>query len=362
MDIKNNRSLQRKNTYTPSIFKDDDEKELEETKLQLIKLDDIKKYITLTSQNRGFFIRLLNNDSYKNHLRIIKKTIQINGGNRNIKYYPNPFEFTTYLESNNIGTDNNNNNLYTYPFIKNKLPGIKSINLRKIIIPNNYNIVKLHIQPFDPENNIIVNLQLLLNTNKLQLNSHHIINNNIYTVVSITNNKLNLIKNYFTNKVYHFAINNNFIQYDVYYFILMYDNSANKQKIFNLCIKEFNDNFGYDTNNSNTITFKLLPKSLKNKFLYADTRNIKKHFNNNNIKTKKISISLLDNLNNKVKINNLDYDINTPDNCICCVDNECKNFTCCCNYILHPLNPLYQLFMYFDFTYPDLILNDQELT
>ena len=110
----------------------------------------------------------------------------------------------------------------------------------------------------------------------------------------------------------------------------MYDNSANKQKIFNLCIKEFNDNFGYDTNNSNTITFKLLPKSLKNKFLYADTRNIKKHFNNNNIKTKKISISLLDNLNNKVKINNLDYDINTPDNCICCVDNECKNFTCCC--------------------------------
>ena len=169
MDIKNNRSLQRKNTYIPSIFKDDEEKELEETELQLIKLDDIKKYITLTSQNRGFFIRLLNNDSYKNHLRIIKKTIQINGSNRNIKYYPNPFEFTTYLESNNIGTDNNNNNLYTYPFIKNKLPGIKSINLRKIIIPNNYNIVKSHIQPSDPENNIIVNLQLLLNTNKLQL-------------------------------------------------------------------------------------------------------------------------------------------------------------------------------------------------
>jgi hypothetical protein len=359
MDIKNNRSLFRKNTYVPSVFK---EKEIEKKEIEPIKSNDINKYLTLTSYNRGFFIRPFDNISYQNHLRVITKTIQINGNNRNIIYYPNPFNFTTHIESNIIGFDNNGNNLYTYPFLKNKLPPIKSINLKKIIIPNNFTIVKLSVELEEIEYTIINDLQQLFNTNKLLPNSSHMINNNVYTVVNITNNKINLIKNYFTNKVYNFVLTNGTIQNNIYYFTLISNNSASKNRIFHLCVKEFNDNFNYHTDHSsNTVTFKLLPKSLKNKFLYADSRNIQKNFKQNYVKTNKISISLSDGFNNQIKINNLDYDINTPESCICTIDCECKNFTCSCNYILHPLNPLYQLFMYFEFTYFDMILSDQEL-
>jgi len=369
MDISKNRSLDRKNTYIPYIFKD----EFDETEEISIKIHDINKYLTLASNNRGMYIRPLTNHIYKNHLRVINKTIQINGSNRNLKYYPNPFNFVTYIESNHIGSvivkednkDIEKEKLYTFPFIRNKLPPIRSIKLNKIIIPNNYNIIKKDINANNDFSSIKSELISLLNQNKLNLNSNHKINNNIFTVVNKIDKKINLIKNYNINFVYEFSLNNdneitNIFEYTV---LIEFINSASKQKVYNLCVKEFDDisNYSTDHSNTNTISFKLLPKSIKGKFLFANSRNIQKNFGQNSVKTKKISIKLLDNFNNDIKMNNLDYDINTPENCICCIENECKNFTCCCNYILHPLNPLYQIFIYFDFQYLDLILSDQEL-
>lgn len=371
MDIKNNRSLNRKATYISALSKQEDEEHtINKQKLTIFseknKNTDLNVKLPL---NRGFYIRQLNKNNYRYHHRIIKKTIQINSGNRNIKYYPSPYNFTTHIEFNNIGRDETNNEIYITPFIQNKLPPIKTINLINMIIPNNYYIQKKLFTISSYENSIEFknNLQQLLDTKKLLLNSGHIINNDIYNVVNITQKKINIIKNYFTDIVYCYSIVDNTVNNDVYVFTINKNISATQNRSFNLCIKELNDKFEYNTDNeddgniANVGIFKIFPKSLKSNFLYANTRKIEKKFENENIKTKKLSIKLLDNVNNDIKMNNLDYDVTTTNCCICLPTDEVKNYSCSCNYILHPLNPLYQIFMNFEFTHEYFILNEPEL-
>jgi hypothetical protein len=368
MDIKNNRSLNRKSTYISSLeyaFEQDKQKNKiiisEKPSEKPFEIHNIPT-INVVTNNIGYYIKQLNYDDYLKHLGIIKRTIQINGNNRDIKYYPSPFKFTTYIESNLIGTDENRKNIYTYPFIRNKIYPINSINLNKIIIPNNFNISKTKILDLTNPNILIINsLQQLLTTNQLKINQSYSLLNNIITVVNITSTKINIINNYDSNIVYCYTIINQIIDNNVFKCQLKYDNPSTKHRVYYLKINEFDDSYDYQTNGDNSsCTFKLIPKSLKSNFLYANTKNIQKVFDKKNIKTKKITISLLDDSYNEIKINNLDYDIQTDSKCICCPFEECKNFSCCCNYILHPYNPMYQMFIYFSFTYKHLIANATE--
>jgi hypothetical protein len=365
MDIKKNRSLNRKSTYISSLEYAFEQDKLKNKIIISDKPYDIQKTkpINVNTNNIGFYFKQLNYNNYLDQLGTIKRSIQINGIDRDIKYYPSPFKFITHIESNLIGTDQNNKNLYIYPFIKNKIYPINTINLKKIIIPNNFNIIKIKITDQNNQNILIINdLQQLLNDNLLAINNSYLLSDCIITVVNITPNKLNIIKNYDSSIVYSYTINNNqILNNNIYQYQLKKNNPSTKHRIFYLKINEFDDNYDYNTNGDNSsCTFKLIPKSLKSYFLYANTKNIQKIFDKQNIKTKKISITLLDDTYNEIKINNLDYEINTDNKCICCPFNECKNYSCCCNYILHPYNPMYQMFVYFNFTYKQLIPNSAD--
>ena len=126
-----------------------------------------------------------------------------------------------------------------------------------------------------------------------------------------------------------------------------------KQRVLHLHIKEFNDQ--YDNQTSNIITtFRLYPRYIKNKFLYADSKNIKKVYEMQPRKLNKITIVLADSFGNPIHINFLDTDVSSKCNaCICTPD--VKNYSCPCNYILHPYNLYRQLYLFFVFGYYQVI-------
>jgi hypothetical protein len=126
-----------------------------------------------------------------------------------------------------------------------------------------------------------------------------------------------------------------------------------------LNIYELNDNYDYTTNKTIT-TFKLYPKVIKNKFLYASTKRIHKIFDKVPLKLNKLSVQLTDNNNVPLQILFLDYDIIDPTNkCKCTPDN--KIYSCVCNYILHPLNPKYQIYIFFSFLYKRMIIDEKTI-
>jgi hypothetical protein len=313
----------------------------------------------IESNNLGLYLRPNNYDDYIDNYQTVHRNIQINSGDRNIKIYPDPFKFVTHVGNSMISFDNTGKQINTHPCIRNKLPALKKIYLRKIIIPNNYLIIKKKISDCNDIKNIKDKIEELI-LSQININQTYLIDKHFFTVVNyIQNEKLNVIVDYKPEKVISFVLDNDYI-IDTYSYTLNYNNPSKQQRVFYLNISEFNDNCNYYTDNSKNIaTFKLLPKSLKGRFLYASANGIQKIFDTDYVKTNKLSISLLDQNNQEVKIGNLDYDIITNGKCVCCFENI--NYSCSCNYILHPLNPIYQIFMFFNFTYDEMIMPYNEL-
>lgn len=358
MDIKNNKTLKRKSSYIPSVFRDDKKEDHID---YIIKNINLQNYQKTVSNNLGIYIRPIEFDIYIDNNASINRTIQINSSNRNITFFQSPFNFTTYIGNNNFFNDGKKD-IYITPRIQNIIPNITAINLKKIIIPNNFTIIETNIS-----NNIkyiiIKNLTDDVNkliSNQIEINKSYLINSTIITIVNFVNNKkLNFIVNYDPKNVFSFLLNNN-NEIDINNILLYYvdySNPSKQQRIFNLVIKELDDHFNYDTNNSNDIaTFKLYPSSIKNKFLYADNKDITKIYDiNNPIKLNKLSIILLDNNFKILKINFLDNELSTTilnNKCNC--NQDSKEYSCSCNYILHPFNPNYQLYLFFDFKYKQM--------
>lgn len=362
MDIKLNRTLKRKATYIPSVFRDDKK---EEHISDLIRHITIYKHHNKISNNFGIYLKPNEFDIYIDNYKSIKRNIQINSNNRNYDFFLSPFKFITYVGNNNVISDGVNE-IYVAPRIQNIIPNISTINLNKIIIPNNFTINETNIinnVNYIEIKNLIPTINQLLNKNQLQIDSSYLINNSIVTIVNFVNNKkLNFIINYDPKNVYSFLINNNQINNtSIFLYNINYSNTYKNQRIYNLVVKELDDRFDYETNNSaSSATFKLYPSSIKNKFLYADSKNIKKVYDTNPVKLNKLSISLLDNNFNELKLNFLDNDVNSNTNkCEC--NNESKKYSCSCNYILHPLNPNYQIYILFDFIYKQMTNYDTHI-
>ena len=344
INIDKNNTLYRKSTYDLQSQYPIKNKSLH--KLSFIERSNIPAKL---NDNMGFYIRPDNYSYYIDNFIYIKRTIQINSSNRNINYFKSPFNFTTYIANNQIA-----NNTDLKPRIGTIIPNIYKINLSKIIIPNYYTINQELIINNALYNDIGI---YLMNNSNIQINNTYFINplNVFITIVNIViNNKINIIINYDPSFVISFLYNNNIIN-KIYKYNVDVDSYSKQQRLIHLNIKELNDNYDDIINNIIT-TFRLFPKSIKNKFLYADTKNIKKIFDNIPLKLNKFSIQLTDNNNTELKIFFLDYAIVNPnEKCICTPEN--KVYSCSCNYILHPLNPKYQIYIFFDFQFKDMVIN-----
>ncbi len=371
IDIKYNTSLGRKSTYIPSILRNiDDEKinnKIEEKKKSNIKFDpeSLGIYLRLKEFKLSEELKNIYIDPSKS-IKLFTRSIQIDSLDRNIKFFQNPLNFITYIGYNNSlienGTGTSCKTIQIEPRIHNNIPNISTIKLRKMIIPRFTNIIKNQISNSDGNYSMLSNIGDELLNKDIQLNSSFLINTNIVTIVNYKydNNiyeKINFIINYLKSDVYSIIYNTtgrNRIN-AIYKYNVDTGFNSKKQKIFNLIVKELDDNYDFTTSNIIS-TYKLYPKTIKKNYLYADSKNIEKIFDKVPIKLNKLSISLTDSNNNQLNINNLDLDvINICNSCICKCE-EC-NYACHCSYILHPLNPLYQIYLFFSFRYLDIKLN-----
>ena len=186
MNITNNRSFSRKSTYIPSLFIDDHKHEY---------LDNIIKYMIkkkpnkiIESNNLGLYIRPNNYDDYIDNYQTVHRNIQINSGDRNIKIYPDPFKFVTHVGNSMISFDDTGKQINTHPCIRNKLPVLKKIYLRKIIIPNNYLIIKKKISDYDYIKDIKDKIEELI-LSQININQTYLIDKHFFTVVNYIQNE-----------------------------------------------------------------------------------------------------------------------------------------------------------------------------
>jgi len=318
MNILSNNTIQRKSSFIPSIIHDDKNILDDNEQISSITFDDLYKnnhffnYDTL-----GLYLR------YKNKSNNIEnKTIIINSLNRNILLYKDPLNFT--IKCTDI------------------LPNIYSINLKKTILPKIFGLSK-NIQTINPLFSTIINY-LLTNILLLNNNKSFLIPSSNASIVTIVNyvptNKINFILNYDTLNIYNYDLSTSIL------YLITYDSGFNisKYKYINVSINCFNDNYQYNTEQKDNYTFQLIPKSSKKYFIHLHTKNIQKYFYKNPKNINYINIKF-DNIN----INNLDYDVPFIKNCTCSDIDENKNYSCYCNYILHPLHKYYQSFFYLTF-------------
>lgn len=300
-----------------------------------------------------------------NYYKKLIKGIHIDSGNRDINYFISPFNFNVYISSNYN---------YVEPRIQVKLPNIRTINLTKAIIPlytliirNNISI-NADIQIIG--NYFIANINILLIDTTYMIPNIDISNidsiytspqNGIITIVSINDDysKINFIINFYTAHVFSFIFVSNVLT-TVYMYYVNANYNAKKERVLNLNIKELNDDHEHTTAITTSIisTFKLYPKSLKNRYLHANTSNIKKIFEQQPRSLNKLSILLTDASGNEIKLNYLDKDVYTKStSCYCSI--EQIKYSCPCNYILHPYNRYYQLTLFFKFEYSNLVYQSE---
>ena len=373
IDIENNTTLNRKLTYESSSsdsskrnIKNNQKSFIEQTN-KIVKLPDLL----------GVYLRPNNYMDYIDNYVIIKRTMHINSDNRNTSYFRSPFNFTTYVANNQIV-----NNAPLIPIISNGptrifkpdprfdvyltprigiiIPELYKINLNKIIIPNYFTINQTIITNNDLYTNIGSYLMTYLLSNTLNINTTIFVPlpiNLFITIVNFVSDvKINIIINYDPSIVVSY-IYKSFIIKNIYQYSVDSDSSSKTQRVLHLNIKELNDDYDNTTEQAIT-TFRLFPKSIKNRFLYADTKSIKKLFDKVPVKLNKLSIQITDSYNNILQVNFLDQDIVNPSN-ICSCSPEYKNYACPCIYILHPLNPRYQTYMFFNFEYKYMVINEK---
>jgi hypothetical protein len=289
------------------------------------------------------------NTTAVNYNVMLSKGIHIDSGNRDITYFPSPYNFVVYIGNHYRIYDNaTGRDIYVEPRIQKKIPDISSINLSKIIIPLYTMINKRSITPlvgtFTNINNYI-----LLNHDNIKIDDSFLISDKFITIVSMSSIKINFILNYDTSTVYSYNYDDTFSFTTAFAYTINNDYNSKKERVLHLLIKELDDNNEHHTS-SIISTFKLFPKSLKNKYLYANTHNIKKVFDVQPRKLNKISIILADCNNNEIKINYLDQDVSSTANKCYCI-NSSRKYSCPCNYILHPYNRYHQMTLFFTFSY-----------
>ena len=293
--------------------------------------------------------------------------IYIDSGNRDITYFPSPYNFIVYIGTNyQLTSDTDKRTIYVEPRIQKQIPNIDTINLTKIIIPL-FTLIHKTVLTTNTTIDAIANYFTSSSSN-ISIDSSHIISNiniknitqdvnhdgtnGIITIVNKTATKINFIINYNVSYVYSFIFANNVLT-NVYSYNINTEFNSKKERILHLIIKELEDDHTHSTDSSILSTFKLFPKSLKNKFLFAGTLNIKKIYEKQSRRLNRITCILADTNNNEIKINFLDLDVPSKSNkCYC--SPEVKHYSCPCNYILHPYNRYYQLSVFFNFTHTQL--------
>lgn len=378
MNIKKNRTLFRKATYEPA-FTSNKIIPVIDSSIQII---EHSKNVEKLSDSYGIYLRPENHTDYIDNHIYINRTIQISSADRDFIIFKNPFDFTTYVGYNQVlfkdrnvfnpnGSLNKNygegEDKFIRPRIGTIIPNVYKINLNSIIIPDHFNIVQDDVSNNDLYTEIgsflLANLSALANnkTFLVPITTATNIHNIFITITNfVPNTKINIITQYDTSNTYSYIYNNNSIQH-IYKYYIDYSYSSRKDRSLHLNIYELNDDVHeYTTTvNQKISTFKLYPKVIKNKFLYAETKNIEKVFDKTPLKLNKFSIQLADNNNVPLQIFFLDYDVSTTNVCICSPIN--KDYSCSCNYILHPLNPMYQMYIFFNFLYKNMNI-DNKLT
>jgi hypothetical protein len=378
MNIKKNRTLFRKATYEPA-FTSNKIIPVIDSSVQII---EHSKNAEKLSDSYGIYLRPENHTDYIDNHTYINRTIQISSADRDFIIFKNPFDFTTYVGYNQVlfkdrnvfnpnGSLNNNYGVGEDKFIRPRIgtiiPNVYKINLNSIIIPDHFNIVQDDVSNNDLYTEIgsflLANLSALANnkTFLVPITTAPNIHNIFITITNfVPNTKINIITQYDTSTVYSYVYNNTSIQH-IYKYHIDCSYSSRKDRSLHLNIYELNDDVHeYTTTvNQKISTFKLYPKVIKNKFLYAETKNIEKVFDKTPLKLNKFSIQLADTNNVPLQIFFLDYDVSTTNVCICSPIN--KDYSCSCNYILHPLNPMYQMYIFFNFLYKNMNI-DNKLT
>jgi len=356
MNIKKNKTLNRKATYEPAFTNNRVVPFIDNS----IKTIQLSHNVADLPDSYGIYSRPDNFTEFIDNHTYINRTIQISSADRDFNIFKNPLSFTTYVGNNQMS-----NNKFIEPRIGSIIPNIYKINLNSIIIPNNFNIIKNDVSNDDLY--IQIGIYLIQNLDNLSNNktflvpitSNPNISNIFITIVNfVINSKINIITNYQPSNVFSFVYFNDIIQ-SIYEFYVDCICSSRKERSLHLNIYELNDDaHEYTTTTNQTIsTFKLYPKVIKNKFLYADTKNIEKVFDKTPLKLNKFSIQLTDNNNQPLQIFFLDNNVSTTNQCLCVP--SCRNYSCSCNYILHPLNPMYQIYIFFNFLYKDMVIDDK---
>jgi len=284
----------------------------------------------------------------------IKRSLQICSDNRDITIYPDPYNFVVNIDNNNTYIDSNGKTQYIEPRIQTMIPNMHSINLNKLIIPKltmiNRTQMNMAISPYT-----IINTFILSNIPLIILNSTYYLNT-INTYITIVNfymngsnmNKINFIMNYDINTVYNFNYNDAMtILQSVYMLSINTDFNTKFQKILHLHIHELDDNYAHSTTN-NSATFRIFPKSLKGQYLHANTNNIIKLYDKIPRKITKLKISIKDDTDTPIKTMYLDYNIQKQTiKCNCYENMNDIDYSCSCKYLLHPYNPIYQIYLFF---------------
>lgn len=304
------------------------------------------------------------------HREILSKCIYIDGGNRDIDYFPSPYNFIVYIGTNHHVIVNNKT-ICVEPRIQRQIPNMDTINLTKIIIPL-FTMIKQTVLTINADISAISDY-FISNSSSISIDESHLIpginmsnvnsictnQNGIVTIVNKTATKINFIINYDTTYVYSFIFKNNVLT-NAYFYNIDKNFNSKKERILHLIIKELDDEYDHSTNSSIISTFKLFPKSLKNKFLFASTLNVKKIYEKQPRKLNRITCILADANNNEIKIYFLDMDVPSKSNkCYCSF--ESKKYSCPCNYILHPYNRYYQMSIFLNFTYKQLIYEAEKI-
>lgn len=279
-------------------------------------------------------------------LQILEVPLIIDSKSRDITYYQNPFQYNVILKPSNISPA---------PYIINDFKNIKYMKLDIGALPNKYYLVKTILdqsgQPFTYLDSLINNtftdsqLQNLINET---FTNYDGANNNL-TIVNITwtrdisNNliewNIEAILNGNVMTLYSYDNNNSVVSYYNYAYDEDYDLANSRYIVLN--IKEVNDVNENATDNSVSNSFSVMyPVRSTHNIVYFDSNDtIKTYMSSNLNNLNKLTISMFDPLGRQLIAPNLNYNITTPNNCICTLNNDGTQntiYNCASHYIRHP--------------------------
>lgn len=278
-----------------------------------------------------------NNFNNNGKINFIKEYFcNISSIDRDIKKYPDPFNFLIRLQSNSDSND---------AIINHDFKNIKSFKINNIIVPRKYYLYKKQI----------TNYEIMINLFDQELNNNQIINdeqeNETWVIIYKTDNTINYTK-YIAepndydkselNSVYELKkMNNEYITYE--YKLL--DKTLDLNKYILIYINDLNNINEYSTNNNLSTAFNILtPELITRDYLYLDNKSVEKIYEISNLgNLSRMQISFKNSLDKYITINTkvIDYNVPNIDDkiCTCTYDefnNIIRNYSCICNYIRHP--------------------------